>query len=191
MKTTSVATVFCALAIAFYAQAAPPKKADRVTVEGLITADPLPKGYAATKTELKEEEKLEAYLLMFTKEGAVSKVAVTIETRTLTNRAEKIAALKGYVNGTTQTLTNAGMKLVKKKIPNIDKVNVEKRTTCEFVYETAEGAPIDVQIQVFFTDKGHDVLVIADNKDDYKALTKWAKSIRGVEASEAAEETEK
>lgn len=191
MNATSLATIACVSAAAFYAQAAPPKKADRVAVEGLITADPLPEGYAATKTELKEDDKLGAYLLVFSKEGAVSKVAVTIETRTLTNRAEKIAALKGYVNGTTQTLTNAGMKLVKKKIPNLDKVNVDKRTTCEFVYETAEGAPIDVQIQVFFTDNGHDVLVIADNKDDYKALTKWAKSIRGVEAPEAGERTEK
>lgn len=155
------------------------KKAGRVEIEGLLTAEPLPAGYDCTPSELKDDNgALLGHQLVFTKEGVVSKVMVKIENRKLPDRAHKKTTLKAYVNGTVHMFNDAGLKLVKKKLPDIEKVNVANRTTCDLVYQTAEGAEIDVQIQVFFTDVGYLVTVIADSQNDYKTLTKWAKTIQ-------------
>lgn len=96
------------------------------------------------------------------------------------SKAHKIAALKGYINGTNQTLIDAGLKLVKKQIPDIEKLDVDKRTKCSFVYQRPDESEIYVQIQIFFTSHGHNVLVIADNQDDYNSLAKWADTIEPV-----------
>lgn len=155
---------------------------NRIEIEGLITADKLPAEYGYTLSETKgEDDALLGRRLVFTKEDAVSKVSVSIENRKLPDRNYKKTALKGYVNGRVHMFQDAGLKLVKKKLPDIDKVNVAKRTTCDLVFENADRAEIDVQIQVFFTDVGHLIVVVADNKDDYKALAKWAKSIQAVD----------
>jgi len=155
----------------------PGPKPERVTIEELVTAEPVPEGYDLTASELKNGDELLGHQILVTKEGAVSKASVTIETRDLLDKPHKIAALKGYVNGTTKTLANAGLKLVKKHIPDIEKVNVDNRTRCNFIYQRPDGSEIYVHIQVFFTNHGHNVLVITDNKDDFKALGKWADSI--------------
>jgi hypothetical protein len=158
----------------------PGPKQERVTIENLVTAQPVPEGYDVTPNELKEGDELLGRQLLITKEGAVSKVSVTAETRDLPEKDYKLAALKGYVNGTTKTLSEAGLKLVKKQIPDVEKLNVNKRTKCSFVYERPDGSEIYVQMQIFFTNHGHSVLVIADNKDDYKSLTKWADTIEPI-----------
>jgi hypothetical protein len=137
----------------------------------------VPEGYAASLNELKDGETLLGRRLVITKEGAVSKVMVSVEERKLPDKDHKVTALKGYINGTAKSLAQAGLKLVKKDIPDIGKVNVNKRTKCSLTYKTAEGGDIFVQMQILFTEVGYSIMVIADNEDDYKALTKWAETI--------------
>ncbi|HXT57889.1 MAG TPA: hypothetical protein VN699_04610, partial [Pirellulales bacterium] len=120
----------------------PGPKPERVTIEELVTAEPVPEGYDLTASELKNGDELLGHQILVTKEGAVSKASVTIETRDLLDKPHKIAALKGYVNGTTKTLANAGLKLVKKHIPDIEKVNVDNRTRCNFIYQRPDGSEI-------------------------------------------------
>ena len=153
---------------------------ERVTIAGLVTAEPVPEGYDVTSNDIKNGDEVLGHQLLITKDGAVSKVSVTVETRDLTDRPHKIAALKGYINGTNKTLSDAGLKLVKKHIPDMEKVNVDKRTRCNFIYQRPDGSEIYVHIQVCFTNHGHNVLVIADNQDDFKSLGKWAESIEPV-----------
>lgn len=171
--------------IAFSTVLFPGPKQQRVTIEELLTAAPVPDGYDVTLKELKNGDKLLGHQLLFTKEGQVSKVMTTIEDRKLPDKAYKIAALKGYINGTAGMFADAGLKLVKKQIPDVEKLNVDKRTRCSLVYNTAEGADIYVQMQIFFTDHGYSITVLADNEEDYKALSKWAETI------EAAKKTPK
>jgi hypothetical protein len=155
----------------------PGPKQERVTIEELLTAAPVPEGYAVTLKELKNGDDLLGHQLLFTKEEQVSKVMATIEDRKLPDKGHKIAALKGYINGTARMFSDAGLKLVKKEIPDVEKLNVNKRTKCSLVYQTAEGGEIYVQMQIFFTDHGYSLTVIADNKDDYDALAEWASTI--------------
>jgi hypothetical protein len=88
--------------------------------------------------------------------------------------------LKGYINGTAKGFAAAGLELVKKDIPDIKKVNVDKRTKCSLTYKTAEGGDIFIQMQILFTDVGYNIMVVADNEGDYKALSKWAETMQPV-----------
>lgn len=155
-------------------------KRGRVTIENLVSAQPVPDGYDMTANELKDGDTLLGHQLVFTKEGAVSKVMVTIEQRKLPDNDHKMTALKGYVNGTAKSFADAGLKLVKKELPDMEKVNVNKRTKCSLVYQTAEGGEIFVQMQILFTNVGYNIVVIGDNAKDYQALAKWAQSIEPI-----------
>lgn len=174
------APVFAIVALFLLVGRAEAQKAKSVTIENLVTAQPLPEGYAVTLNELKNGETLLGHQLVFTKEGVVSKVMVTVEERKLPNKDHKITTLKAYVNGTAKSFAAAGLKLVKKDLPDIEKVNVNKRTKCSLIYKTAEGGDIFTQMQILFTDVGYNIVVIADNEGDFKALTKWAETIEPV-----------
>jgi hypothetical protein len=175
-----LAPAFAIVALFLLVGRAEAQKAKPVTIENLVTAQPLPEGYAVSLNELKDGEKSLGHQLVFSTEGAVSKVMVTVEDRKLPDKAHKITALKGYINGTAKSLAAAGLKLVKKDIPDIEKVNVNKRTKCSLTYKTAEGGDIFIQMQILFTDVGYNIMVVADNEGDYKALSKWAETMQPV-----------
>ena len=175
-----VAPVFAIAALFLFVGRADAQKAKPVTIENLVTAQPVPEGYATSLNELKDGETLLGHQLVFSKERAVSKVMVTVEERKLPDKAHKITALKGYINGTAKSLAGAGLKLVKKDLPDIEKVNVDERTKCTLTFKTAEGGDIFLQMQILFTDAGYNIMVVADNEGDYKALTKWAETIQPV-----------
>lgn len=73
--------------------------------------------------------------------------------------------------------------MVKKELPDIEKVSFDKRTECSFVFQNADGGDIYVQTQILFTDVGYNIVVIGDNEDDYKTLSKWSESIEPVKKS--------
>ena len=156
------------------------RRRSTVTIENLVTAQPVPEGYAVSLNELKNGETLLGHQLVFSKEGAVSKVMVSVEERKLPDKAHKITALKGYINGSAKSFAAAGLKLAKKDIPDMEKVNVDNRTKCSLTYKTAEGGDIFIQMQILFTEVGYNIMVVADNEGDYKALTKWAETIQPV-----------
>jgi hypothetical protein len=151
----------------------------RITIEDLVTAAPLPANYAISRKDIKDGEKLHGHKLFLTNGDQVSKAIVTVETRKITKREEKVAATKGYVNGLARTFQDAGLKLVEKKIPEIDKNDFSKPLTVDLVYEkTDDGSKLYLQILVFFTDRGYNVAVISDSKEDHDVLTKWARSVK-------------
>jgi len=159
----------------------PKSKAEpkRITIEDLVTAAPLPEDYAISRKDIKDGDKLLGHKLFLTNGDAVSKAIVTVETKKITKREEKVAATKGYINGLARTFQDAGLKLVDKTIPEIDKNEFSKRVTVDLVYEKPDdGSKLYLQIQVFFTDLGYNVAVISDTKEDHDVLTKWASSVK-------------
>ncbi|HVX09605.1 MAG TPA: hypothetical protein VHC22_00250 [Pirellulales bacterium] len=153
------------------------EQARRVTIENLVTAEPAPTGYDFGLNELKDGDELLGHQLVISKEGVVSKVVVSIEERKLPDKAHKLTALKGYVNGTAQSLAGAGLKLVKKDLPDMEKVDINKRTKFGLAYQTADGDDLFVQLQILFTDVGYNIMVVGDNEDDFEKLSKWAETI--------------
>ena len=117
---------------------------------------------------------------MVTKVGSVSKVAINIESRAIDGRPAKVAAAKGYVNGTAQALAGTGAKLVEKKIPDLEKADLDQRYIVDLVYQTATGTKLQVQLQVFFEKTGYNVQVIGENPADFATLTQWASTVEGI-----------
>ncbi|MGH7135276.1 MAG: hypothetical protein ACREHD_06010 [Pirellulales bacterium] len=79
------ATTVLAFASLVLLAGAKPKTADeRVTLENLVTAKPLPEGYASSASEMKEGDKLEGNMIIIQKEGSTSKVVITIELESYT-----------------------------------------------------------------------------------------------------------
>jgi hypothetical protein len=154
----------------------------QVTLEGLITADPLPEGYAVVRQEIKDKAgKPAGDLLIVSKEGIVSKVIVTVDRLAkVGTKPGKVAATKGYVNGTAQSLVvGQKMKIVKKNIPDIAKANLDERFVVDLTLEKPGGGELMVQIQIFFEKAGYALQVIGDNKGEFETLVKWANSVKG------------
>jgi putative ribosome biogenesis GTPase RsgA len=154
----------------------PPAK--RIPIEGLVTAAPLPEYYAIGRQDILDGDEVVGHKLLLSRNQTVSKVIVQIETRKLKTREEKVAAMKSYLIGVTQSFHDAGLKVVEKKLPDIDKSDFKKRILIDSVYENpAARNALLVQMQVFFTDQGYTVLIISDNEVDHALLTKWARSV--------------
>ena len=152
--------------------------ARRIDIEKLITAAPLPEGYSIARENFLNGKKLVGHKLLMTKEGALAKVIVQIENRKVATDEDKRAAAKDYVLGVMQSFREAGLRAVEKKLPEIDKNDFKKRALAEFIYERPEdGSRLFVQMQLFFTDRGHAVLIISDNEADHALLTRWARSV--------------
>lgn len=155
------------------------KEEKRIDIEGLVTAAPLPKDYEIKRQDIENEGKVLGYKLLLTNDDALSKAIVSIENRKVSLRGEKVAATKAYINGPARTFAEAGLKLVDKKVPDLDKADFDEPIVVDLVYEKEDGDRLLVQIRTFFTDVGHNVLVVADSQDNYDLLTKWAKSVEG------------
>jgi hypothetical protein len=156
----------------------PQAKPERVSLEGLATADGLPNGYKVVSKEVRNGDKLLGHRLFITKDGTVSKVIIGIEERPITTRPERVAATKGYVNATAQVLVKAGLKLVKRSIPDLEKANLDKRFVANLVFEKPDGGEVLVQLQIFFGKAAYHVQVVGDNRKDFDALVRWARTVR-------------
>jgi hypothetical protein len=153
-------------------------RAQRITIENLITAAPLPADYQVSREVFLNGEKIVGDKLMLTRDKAVSKVIVQIENRKLATRGEKAAAAKDCVLGIMQSFHEAGLRAVEKQLPELEKNDFKKRTFADFIYERPrDGSQLYVQMQVFFTDHGYTVLVVSDNEHDHALLTHWARSV--------------
>jgi hypothetical protein len=177
-----VAAALIAVALPGQAQLKPASqdkpRAKRITIENLITAAPLPADYVVSREVFLNGEKIVGDKLMLTRDAAVSKVIVQIESRNLATRDEKAAAAKDYVLGVMQSFHQAGLRAVEKKLPKIEKSDFKKREFADFIYERPQdGSRLFVQTQIFFTDRGHTVLVVSDNEQDHALLTHWARSV--------------
>lgn len=102
-----------------------------------------------------------------------------IENRDLSSIPARRAAVKGYVNGLATTLANQGYsKIVAKSIPDLNDETLGKPIEIDLTLANAEGKEIFVHEQVFFTDKGFVVQVIADDEAGRKVLADWSRTVK-------------
>jgi hypothetical protein len=159
----------------------PKDEPKRITIENLITADPLPEGYVAARLDLKDKAgKPSGDIVVISKEGVVSKAAITIDRKAKVDiKAGRVAATKGYINGTAQSLVVGGkMKIVKKTIPDITKANLDERFVVDLTLKKPDGGEFLTQLQIFFAKAGYAVQVLGDDKEEFEKLAKWANSVK-------------
>jgi hypothetical protein len=144
----------------------------------LVVGEKLPKGYSAKAQDLKSGDKILGKLIVVTKPNQVSKVLVRVELRDLSGLAIRRAATKAYVNGFASSLGDAGYSVIEMSIPDIAKENFEKPVSVGLVFANKDGKKLWTHQEIFFTDKGFAVQVIADDANTFAALKKWANTIK-------------
>jgi hypothetical protein len=161
------------------ASPAPPIKAGRITIEGLVTADPLPAGYTVTRNEMIDNGESLGYHLLFAKRGSKSMISATILTEDFTARADRIAAAKTYVNTAISHYGDKGFKLVEQRVPEIDNANLQQKLIVELIFDDPnERSKFLLQMQIFFGKSSYNVAIAAYDKDDYEMLARWALSMQ-------------
>lgn len=187
MSTTSVALFAC---LSIVSQAPSPKTKPNaparpkaagpsVKIANLVTAAPIPEGYAVQVTELKDGGKVLGHMIVVGKEGKLSKVVIKVEAREIASREEKLAATKAYLNGFVQGMSEGGLTLASKTVPSdLSKVNVDRRQSYVLGFMTPAKKILVTQVQIFFAKGGYLIQVIGEGKDDFTALSRWARSVK-------------
>ena len=154
----------------------------RIKIEGLFTADPLPSGYQVVREAKKDENgKNIGDVLVIARDKQLSKVVLTIDrVSKVDTRPGRLAATKGYVNGSAQALTASGMKIVKKDLPDLNKANLDERQFFNLTLRGSGKDELSLQLQVFFASAGYVAQIIADKPDDFETLTTWARSLKPI-----------
>ena len=156
-----------------------PVGARQITIEGLVTADPLPAGYTVTRSQSLERGGARGHVLLFENPETDSKVSVTIQQGNLTTRETRVAAAKAYVNAGGAVFREKGWNLVDKRLPDIENNNFQQKVIAELFFENPDdGRKLTVQIQIFFTKSGYDVVIAAEDKAEYEMLCQWALSLK-------------
>lgn len=180
MKTTLALVGWLVLGLnaAASGQALDPAVVELASSETLLVMPEPPIGYAASKHALMVGERLAGFRVLVTKEGVVSKVLINIETRDLSVREARVAAYKGYVNGFAKGLEEQGFKATKRELPDFEKSDFKTPLEVDATFANAEGTTIHVKKRIFFTTKGYDLTVIAENERDLKLLADWSAQIQ-------------
>ena len=153
--------------------------------EVLLSMPEPPEGYAVSKFPLELEGKIVGYHVQVISEDVFSKVVVQIETASdRTSHEQRVAGLKGYVNGLANGLKDAGFKLTDNTVPNVKTANLDELQTIEMQFADDQSGKLFVRQFIFFTDKGYNVQVLAMDEEELDRLTRWARHIRAAEALE-------
>jgi hypothetical protein len=151
-----------------------------VVHHGLIRAAAIPPGYSLTKDELKYQDKVIGTRLLLKSDKAYGHVSVMIEPRELLTDSQKVAAAKGYINGSSQGLVQGGLKIVEQKIP--DPIDVNKPIIVPVVFENALKQRIHVSHRIVFQGtRGCSISTFHNAGEDIAALNVWASTIGPVE----------
>jgi hypothetical protein len=158
---------------------AAPAQARQITIEGLVTADPLPPGYTVTRSDIVENGELRGRLLSIANPESQSNVKVGIDVRDFTARGARVAAAKDYVNTGVAAIRDKGWNLTEQRIPDLDNNDFQQRVIVELFCEDPDnGEKLTAQLQIFFAKSGYSVVIIADNRKDYDMLCRWALSLK-------------
>lgn len=148
----------------------------------LVKADELPEGYEASEKKLEVDGSV-AYILAVQNPEQNSKVVVMIETRKLSDVDSRRAATKGYINGNASVLEKAGLKVLERVVPDLDKETFTRPVVVTALFESEDGRKFRLHQEIFFTDKGFAVTVLADDDRQFSLLKRWARTIRPTPAA--------
>lgn len=152
----------------------------------LLMPEP-PDDYIVTKNRLSENGKEVAILVTLVKEGSPNKIVISVETsRDLSTKPVRIAATKGYINGTIESLQGAGLKVTESKLPDVEKATFAGPLGSQLTIQRPDNSPAYMRQIIFFTDKGYHIQIIALDKNELQALSNWALRIKPAGKSEPA-----
>ncbi len=87
-------------------------------------------------------------------------------------------AARRYIKGARKVISAAKMKLAEENIPDVESATFEKPLVVELMGEGDSDKEIFVHQEIFFTDKGYNVLVTGEDEDAVATLVKWVQTIK-------------
>ena len=118
------------------------------------------------------------------KPNAVSRVVITVETGSeRPGRPERVAGLKGYVNGAVANLKKTGLELVTKEMPDAEKLDYDSPIQIDLQFKNPQKATFYLRHFIFFTKFGFNVQILATDEKDLTTLSEWAKQVRPATAA--------
>ncbi len=151
---------------------------DVVPLHDLLVSAKLPQGYQAKTNDVKLDGKVVGTEIIVSQPNVLAKVIVRIDPSNRSAGPSRRAATKAYINGFAEKLAASGFKVTDKKIPDISKEPFEKPVQVDLAFANADGINILTHHEIFFTDKGFAVQVVADDAATLAKLTEWAKTVK-------------
>lgn len=151
---------------------------EKTSLNDFLESASLPADYEAATQDLKNKDLVIGHLVVISKPDQASKVVAQIDLSDRSKEASRRAAAKAYVNGLASTLAKQGYKVVSKRFPDFEKEKFEDPVQVDLGFKNDDGNDLLIHQEIFFTDKGFVIQVVADNQKDLESLTKWAKSIK-------------
>jgi hypothetical protein len=152
---------------------------ERVEIEDLVSAAPVPKGFTVTRKDVNEGGKVVGTLLILTKEGSPTRGLVQIERREISAPPARVATLKAYINAAAATWQKQGYAVKARTLPKFETIDFAKPVAID-LDATKDGAkPVVTHMEVFFDRFAYQAMCASAGEDaDVKAMTDWCKSVR-------------
>jgi hypothetical protein len=151
----------------------------------IVVDDPLvllpdpPVGFKIWTQRIETADRVLGVVVAMGRDAPGSSVTISIETAfDRSNRPARVAATKGYINGTFQQLRKGGFALQKKSLPDLDQITFDRPMECEFEYSSDNSGRLYVYQKIAFTDKGFNMQVMAKDPKDFAALKKWLDQVQ-------------
>lgn len=162
--------------------------AERITLAGLVTADPVPAEYEVRQQDIKDGQRVALNLLVVMKEGSTTAAVVQIDRRTIAEKPARLAALKAYVNSNADSWAQRGYGVKVKSLPDLETIDFSKPVDIE-LEATKEGeATRTLHIRIIFDKFAYMIMCISNEPAQGKTMLAWARSVQP--AKEAAATTQ-
>src|SRR3954470_5512858 len=99
---------------------------ERVEIEGLVSAAPVPKGFTVTRKDVDEGGKVVGTILILAKEGSPTRGLVQIERREISAPPARVATLKAYINAAAATWQKQGYAVKARTLPKFESIDFVK-----------------------------------------------------------------
>jgi hypothetical protein len=151
-----------------------------VIYEGLIRADPLPKGYQLSRREVTQGP-YKVHFLELLRPGAAANGSVLIGSLGATTDEDRVKFIRSDVGAMSKGFERLGWKVISNDSPDIAKADLSQPYVASLVLENKDGKKRYLWNRVFFASTPaipYHVAVVAENERELKTLSKWGESVR-------------
>lgn len=146
-----------------------------------------PLGYTVMKQQVMHGDAV-GYVILVSNPTNGNRVTITIDMSVRSEKTQRVAAVKGYINGLVETFQKHEFTLKSKDSPDLEEADFNTPLTASLHVVSKDGTSLYVHKRMFFTDKGFDVTVVARTPENLKALLVWADKIKPAEPAKADRE---
>jgi hypothetical protein len=160
---------------------------ERVTIDGLISADPFPAGFSVTQRDVKQGDRVVANNLLFTKTDSPTRAMILIERREIADRAARAAKIKAYLTAAAAPWLKQGWVVQVRSLPNLDTVDFSQPIVIDLDATKDGHKPIAIDLQIIFEKFAYEMESLSSDAAELKTMIAWCASVRPLEQPPATQ----